>query len=225
VPLDVLILAAFLPELAPLRLGLGDALTGTVAGLSIAARVAGIGLPSAAAGAATHIAELEPRAVVLVGTCGAYKSSGLAIGDVVVARWLKLVDFGSLVGKAELLEPLSATIDAHGPMSEGLLAEGARGCSVATTLAITVDDAAAARIAAGAHADVEHLEAHGVAVACAASRVPFAAALGVANAVGARGREEWRLHHGLAEQAAAGRVLRWLELGARGLMPRTRGHS
>ncbi len=222
--LDVLILAAFAPELAPLRRGLGDALTGVIAGISVAARVAGIGIPSASAGAATHIAGVDPAAVVLVGTCGAYRSAGFAIGDVVVARWLKLVDLGSLVGQTELLEPLSVAIEAHVPMSEGLSAEGARAGSVATTLAITVDDSAAARIASGTRADVEHLEAYGVAVACAARGIPFASVLGVANFVGARAREEWRMHHGAAEEAAAGRVLRWLELGARGVIPRVRGH-
>ena len=69
---DLLILAAFEPELAPLSLALGPAMTASAGGLSVAARIAGIGLAAAAAGAAVHIGELEPRAVVLVGTCGAY---------------------------------------------------------------------------------------------------------------------------------------------------------
>ena len=86
---------------------------------------------------------------------------------------------------------------------------------VATTLAITVDDAAAARIAEGAGADVEHLEAHGVAIACAARGVPLAVVLGVANLVGARGRAEWLAHHERAEAAAGKRVLAWLEGGRR----------
>ena len=218
--IQVLVLAAFCPELAPFRTELGDTLTGAIAGLSVAARVAGVGLPAAAAGAMAHIAELQPEAVVLVGTCGAYVGAGLAIGDVVAARRLHLVDLASLAGQAEFPEPVAVTLDANGPMSEGLTAVCARACSVATTLAITVDDSLAARIAGGVGADVEHLEAHGVAVACAARGVPFAAALGVANFVGARGRNEWRVHHAFAEAAAVKRVLKWLELGARGATPR-----
>jgi nucleoside phosphorylase len=216
---DVLILAAFDPELAPFRSALGNDFAATIVGRRVTARVAGIGLPSAAVGAATHIAELRPRAVVLVGTCGAYATSGLAIGDSVVARRLRLVGISSLSGQTEFPESMPIVTEAHVPMSEALAAAGARPCCVATTLAITVDDDLAARIAQGTRAHVEHLEAHGVAMACAARGVPFAAALGVANFVGRRGRGEWRTHHGIAETAAAALVLRWLELGAMGLIP------
>ena len=68
--------------------------------------------------------------------------------------------------------------------------------------AITVDDAAATLIARSSAAHVEHLEAYGVAAACAARGIPFGSALGVANHVGARAREEWRAHHRKAAAAA-----------------------
>jgi nucleoside phosphorylase len=216
---DILILAAFEPELAALSRALGPARTATVAGVSVAARIAGIGLAAAAAGAAAHVGELEPRAVVLVGTCGAYAGKGLAIGDVVVARHLRLVDPASLAGAAQFPEPMAISTESDGAMMHGLVAAGIRPSCVATTLAITIDDAAAARIADGSGADVEHLEAHGVATACAARGVAFAAVLGVANLVGARGRAEWRVNHVRAEAAAAEGVLRWLGDGAGGLPP------
>lgn len=220
--LDVLVLAAFDPELAPLRALLGAAMTARVAGRIVVARTAGIGLPASAAGAAAHIAELRPRAVVLVGTCGAYAGAGLAIGDVVVVRRLRLIDTAALEGLTQFPAPMAIEMETNGPMSAALAATctprssvaGALGITVATTLAITVDDAMAARIAAGSGADVEHLEAHGVAAACAAREVPFAAVLGVANFVGARGRAEWLAHHREAEAAAGERVLRWLGEGA-----------
>jgi nucleoside phosphorylase len=89
---------------------------------------------------------------------------------------------------------------------------------VATTLAITTDDAVAVRAARATTSHVEHLEAYGVAAACAARGVPFAAALGVANYVGARAREEWRAHHRTSASAAVDAVLRclddWPSLGA-----------
>lgn len=227
---DVLILAAFDPELAALRAALGDgravvagAAGDGVGGLSVACRVVGIGLPAAAAGAATLLGEREVRAVVLVGTCGAYRSAHRAIGDVVVPQRLRLVDPASLEGETEFPPPMAVACEADPLLLEGLTAAGGPAASsprtlcVATTLAITVDDARAARIAERAGANLEHLETHGVALACAARGVPFAAVLAVANFVGSSGRAEWQAHHRSAEAAAGERVLRWLRDGAKGL--------
>ncbi len=214
---DVLILGAFDPELAALSAELGESRTATVGGRRVAARVAGIGLVAAAVGATAHLDALKPRAVVLVGTCGAYRGAGLAIGDVVVARKLLLVDPAAMAGTAQFPEPMTIAAQADGPLGEAFAALGARACAVATTLAITVDDEAATRIAEGSGAEVEHLETHGVAMACAAGGIPFAAVLAVANFVGSRGRVEWRENHRYAETAAAERVLQWLRRGAGGL--------
>ncbi len=216
-PPDLLILAAFDPELAPLAVALGDAMAATVGGVTVVARTTGIGRPAAAAGAATHLAQLDPRAVVLVGTCGAYAGAGLAIGDAIAAARLCLVDPASLAGTAQFPEPMTIAAGTDASLTKAFAALGARPCTLATTLAITVDDAAAARIAQGSGAEVEHLEAHGVAMACAARGVPFAAVLGVANLVGSRGRVEWRANHRLAEAVAGERLLQWLRTGASGL--------
>jgi futalosine hydrolase len=217
VALDVLILAAFAPELAPFAVVVGDSMTAIVGGRSVAARIAGIGLAAAAVGAATHLAELTPRAAVLVGTCGAYAGSGLAIGDAVVARRLLLVDPAAIAGAAQFPEPMTIATQADDALADAFAALGARSCSVGTTLAITTDDDGATRIAAATGAEVEHLEAQGVAMACAARAVPFAAILAVANVVGSRGRVEWRENHRHAETVAGELVLRWLHQGARGL--------
>ncbi len=187
-----------------------------VGAADVAARAVGIGLPVAAVGAAMQIAELRPRVVVAVGTCGAYtQSCGLSIGDVAAARCVRLVDAGVVCGGAAFPEPMSTAIDAHPRLAEGLELAGAKPADVATTLAITVDDATAARIARapGADVQVEHLEAFGIAAACAARGIPFAAALGIANAVGARARDEWRTHHRQAAAAAVDVVVRWLRGG------------
>jgi nucleoside phosphorylase len=213
---DILILAAFDPELAPLRAALGDALAAQVGALSVVARTTGIGLPAAAVGATLHLVELAPRAVVLIGTCGAYLEAHLGIGDVVVTDRLRLVDPASFDGLTEFPEPMAVAAQADPGMSAAFVATGARPVCVGTTLAITVDGAAAARIARGSGAEVEHLEAHGASTACAARGVPFAAVLGVANFVGPTGRAEWREHHRHAEAAAATCVVRWLESGAPG---------
>lgn len=213
---DVLLLAAFLPELAPLRALLGDAMRARVGAVDVAARVVGIGLPTAAVGAAMQVAELRPRAVVALGTCGAYlPSAGLSIGDVAAARRVRLVDAGVVSGGAQFPEPMSTAIDGHPGLTGELERAGATPVDVATTLAITVDDTTAGRIATAPGADVrvEHLEAFGMAAACAARGIPFAAVLGVANFVGARARGEWRTHHHRAEEAAVEVVVRWLRGG------------
>ncbi len=210
---DVLILAAFTPELAPLSAGFGGRPDTTVGGRRIATRIAGIGLAAASVGSAEHIGELEPRAVVLVGTCGAYRGAGLSIGDVVVAGPLRLVDTAAIAGTAQFPEPMGIATETDASLANALAALGARRCCVATTLAITVDDEAAARIARGVGAEAEHLEAHGVATACASRGVPFVAVFGVANLVGSTGRAEWLANHRRAEAAAGALVLRWIHGG------------
>jgi futalosine hydrolase len=212
---DLLILAAFHPELAPLRVALGDAMRGYVGSVLVVARAVGIGLPMAAAAGAMHLAEVQPRAVLAIGTCGAYPGSGLGVGAVVVARRVRLVDPSALHGASQFPGPMSVVTDTHAPMADAICrAAGVPPAEVATTLGITVDDATAARIAQATGAQVEHLEAHGVATACAARGIPFGAVLAVANHVGARARDEWLLHHHAAARAAANVVLTWMERGA-----------
>ena len=215
---DALIVAAFYPELAPLRDMLGDdaeeGLRGLLGEVDVAARVVGIGLPAAAVGAAMSIAKTLPRAVVAIGTCGAYPGAGLSIGDVVVATSVQLVDPSAVDGRSQFPGQMSLTSEPDPPMALALERAGARRARLATTVAITVDDVTAARIAQATGAEAEHLEAHGVATACAAHGVPFGAVFGVANSVGCNGRDEWRDHHLRAAAAAAHVVLRWLRGGA-----------
>ncbi len=208
---DLLILGAFGPELAPLRPALGEGLDGQIAGLTVAARSTGIGLPAAAVGATLHLGDVAPRAVIMVGTCGAYAGTGLAIGDVVVARRVLLAEPSALAAQAEFPGPMVLVAEPDGGLTAGLVAAGGRPADVATTLAITVDGAIARLIAGSLGAQVEHLEAYGVAAASAARGVPFAAVLGVANFVGPAARSEWRAHHHDAAGGAVALVLRWLE--------------
>jgi nucleoside phosphorylase len=186
-------------------------MAGDVGPTRVVARAVGIGLPMAAAGAAMHVGERRPGAVVAIGTCGAYAGSGLALGEVVVARKMRLVDLSVLRGSSQYPEPMSVVTEASPALSGAIArATSARMVDVATTLGITVDDIGAALIARTTGAEVEHLEAHGVATACAARGVPFAAVLGVANVVGADARAQWRIHHRSAAAAAVEALLRWL---------------
>lgn len=208
---DILLLAAFHPELAPLRAVLGESMRGRVGGLDVAARVVGIGLPMAAAGAAMQLGEVEPRGAILLGTCGVYQGAGIALGEVVAARRVRLVGPSVVDGIAQFPKPMSVLLEADGRSADALVRAGARPADVATTLAITVDDGAASRIARSTATQVEHLEAYGVAAACAARGVPFGASLGVANHVGAPARDEWRANHRAAAEAAVNVVVRFLQ--------------
>jgi nucleoside phosphorylase len=216
---DVLVAGAFAPELAPFRPRLGDGLAATLGRTRVVAKAVGIGLVNAAVGTATRLPSLCPRAVVLVGTCGAYGGTPILRGTAVVARKVRLVDTASCEGRAAIPDPMTTSIDASAPIVQGLsaAAAGALVVDVATTLAVTTDDPLAARVAHASTTQVEHLEAFAVASACAAFGVPFAAVLGVANAVGSRGRDEWRTGHRAAADAAAAVVLRWLDGGAAGV--------
>jgi len=207
---EVLFVAAFHPELAPLRSVLGDALSAQVEGRQVVARVVGIGLPMAAVGTAMQLAEHRPGRVVLLGTCGAYAGSGLRIGEVVAARRVRLADAAVAEGRAQFPEPMSTVAEPHVATVEALVRAGARAADLATTLAITVDDATADRVARATGAQAEHLEAYGVVTACAARGVPCGVALGVANVVGSRAREEWRVNHRQAASAAVEVALREL---------------
>jgi nucleoside phosphorylase len=214
---DVLLLAAFHPELAPLRGVLGEGLRARVGGQNIVAGVVGIGATLAAAGAAMQLARESPRLVVALGSCGAYAGAGLGIGEVVVSRRVRLASGWAADRLAQFPEPMSIVADSHPGLVDSLARAGAKPVDVAATLAITTDDAAAARLSAHTGAAVEHLEAHGVAVACAAVGVAFAAVLGVANMVGSSARDEWRLHHREAAAATADVLVRWLHAGGIGM--------
>jgi nucleoside phosphorylase len=211
---DILLLAAFHPELAPLEAALGRAMRAQVGGRDVAARVVGIGLPMAAAGTATQLLEMQPRSVILLGTCGAYAGSGIAPGEVVSARRVRLVSHSVARGVAQFPDPMSLLARSDSGTCDALVRAGARVADVATTLAITVDDVAAALVARASDSQVEHLEAYGVAAACSARGVPFAAVLGVANTVGARARDEWRANHRPSAAAAVDTVLRYVGSGA-----------
>lgn len=162
----------------------------------------GIGVVDAAAGAARSIARLGPSTVVLLGTCGAAPSSGLRIGDVVVGTSARLVDLAVVEGRAAM-PTASAAVPLDPSMIAALVAAGAREATIANTLGVTTDDVLAAKLAE--LGQVEHLEAYGVARACQTAPTPVrcAVVLGVANVVGARGRDEWRSNHVAASARAA----------------------
>ena len=213
----ILILSAHVPELSGLGPILGDGFSGASGGHAVEARAIGIGLAASARGAALALRSFEPRAAVFVGTCGAYRGHRVAIGDVVVGGRICLVSTAAAEARAAFPAPMRTEIDGTGPLSEALGANASRIVAIATTLAITTDDALAARASHHRGCDVEHLEAFAFAEACVEAKVPFAVVLGVANVVGSTARDEWLENHRSAGHAAGALVARWLERGAPGI--------
>jgi nucleoside phosphorylase len=214
---DLLVLAAYAPELAGMRRLLGDQLFGNVSGVVVSCKSVGVGLPNATAGTTSRLMQLRPRAVILVGTSGTYPSALAKVGDAVVARRIVLVDPIEVERRGAMPEPIGRTIECNPMIALGLGGGRPPSCDVANTLGVTTDDALAARIGQSVGCALENLEAFGIANACALQNVPFACVLGVSNRVGSTGREEWRSYHKGASQAACEVVSRWLTSGAVGL--------
>lgn len=138
----------------------------------------GVGLVEAALGA-LRVLGRRPARVLLVGSCGAYPGSGLRVGDIVAPREAVLASEGALPAPVPRRVAVAGT-------------RPGRAVVVASPLGVTTSDARAAEIARETGAHVENLEAFAVARACEDAGVPLEVVLGVTNAVGARGREEWR---------------------------------
>jgi nucleoside phosphorylase len=225
VPVDVLVLAAHAPELVGLRPHLGDQLNGPVRNTFMVAKTIGVGMAVSGAGAANRIHQLSPRCVILLGSCGIYPSPVTYRPlDIVIAGRCHLFDPAVTAGRAEFPDPMQTVLEPHATLGPGLVsATAGRGriAPVATTLAITTDDAVAHAVFGATTFEAENLELFPVALACKAAATPFAAVLGVTNVVGSTGRTDWRQYQRDAAIAAAEVIVSWAHNGAPGLPART----
>jgi nucleoside phosphorylase len=153
----------------------------------LAGSTLGVGVVAAAAAAARLMATQTPRRVVMVGTVGAY-AGGPAIGSVVAADTIVMASGVEALG-------LGYVPRAPGPLrceTSTTSAFGVPAVTVVTALAITTDPGLATKL--GALGAVEHMEAYGVAWACAQANVPFSAVFGVTNVVGPDAHQQWLRH-------------------------------
>ena len=171
-----LLLAAFPPELGPLR----DA---PPKGWTTACT--GVGALTAAATTARLLAERRPSAVVFLGTCGRYDER-LGLFECLWATEAIATSLEELRGGAyrPAIERTRWTATLAGPLP---------GRTVAVPPAITRTLEGARTLAAVA--PVEHLELTGVYAACEAAGVPFGAALVVVNDVGPEASIQWKTNH------------------------------
>lgn len=154
----------------------------------------GVGPVVAGIAAGRVLAECRPKAVLMLGTVGAFPG-GPPIGAIGCADVLGFAD------------PLGATGLGYIPMAPAPLradprlaeATGRRRLRVLTSLGVTTHEGLAEMY--GTSWEVEHMEAYAVALACAEAGVLFAAILGVTNRVGPQAHGEW-LRNREAVQAA-----------------------
>jgi nucleoside phosphorylase len=223
--IDLLVLAAHPPELRGMRNELGESLNGVVNSLYVVAKSVGVGMPVAGPSAMRRIVQLEPRAVLLLGTCGVYPGlPDYHPHDIVIAQKVRLVDHGVLVGLSAFPEPLQTETAVNGPLTAGLAAATPRSrvVPVGCPLAATRDDAVAAVITQQTSAHVESLEAFSVAHACQIAQIPFAAVFAVSHVCGSTALTDWPRFERQASLDASAVVVRWLLAGAQGLPLRTR---
>ncbi len=172
----------------------------------LAGHPVGIGPVMAAMGAAALIERLKPRAVLVIGTAGSY-AGGPEIGAVVRARRVGLSSSAAVMGLGYVPRP-PAVLEADRSLLGGL---DLPACDVLSVQAVTTDPLLAERLADGWQ--VEQLEAYGVAAACAAARVPFAAVYGISNRAGPDAHLEWLEHRAAARQRVREVVAGWLGRG------------
>ena len=219
-PLKLLVVAAWEPELTRFR----DRLAVAPPGIHLALATLGVGLVEVSIAMTRCVSEQRPTAALLLGTCGAFAAAH-PIGSVVSGVRVRLVDGSVVDGTAALPGPMPVDAVFDPGLHAALVGAGATSVQIANTVGITIDDALAARLArAGGGVgvggggqddsgpDVEHLEAFAFARACAVAGIPCAAALGVANVVGSKGRAEWLAGHERASDAAAD--VAWRAVGA-----------
>jgi len=208
-----LVLAAWEPEIAPLR-----RLARAIDPERLALATVGVGPVEAAVGAWTAIAATTPARVIFVGTAGAYPRgrATAAIGTVAIAGQLHLVSTAALRGDGYLPEPLVTRATPSPELGAALSACDARAAAVplvgvACPVAVTRSATLGRQIAHATGAALENLEAFAVARAAAAAGVEdVTAVLGIANRVGPRGHQEWRAHHVAASRAACRLVWSYL---------------
>ncbi len=188
----LLVVAAFEPELAPLRAALGERL-----GEHVVLAAVGIGLLEAPLGTIAALDRHQPESLLFVGTAGFYPGVPLAIGDLVVAKQAALAAPVGTELPAGVGDPLPASPLAV--LSRAPLA-GLPRVSVATTPGVTV--AQEPPLVTGEHS-VEHMELAAVFAAARARSVPAGALLAIANATGPGGRADWLAHHRAASATLA----------------------
>lgn len=208
---DCLVVSAWPPEVDHLRQAMRRGHTEATLALSSI----GVGLVEAALGAGQILETLRPRTVILVGTAGVYPSSAdrFPVGTAAVADEIALVSEILPGDDTYLPESMPCSELASAALAKEIRkASGLPSARVANPLAISKSRRAAACVPRRSGCDLENLEAFALARAAAATKIPFAVVLGVANQVGPTAHREWKKNAADAAAAACEAVLAFLRL-------------
>lgn len=171
--------------------------------------VVGVGPVVAAANAARIIERQEPKAVIMIGTAGAYPG-GPPIGSAIVAKKLGLSYGVASMGMGYVPRaPQPIEVD---PSLYACLQLAKH--NVLTVGAVTTNEQLAGRLSDGW--EVEHLEAYSVAFACQQRNIPCVVVLGIANEVGPLAHSEWLTNRDAAQKIAREAILPLLQRGRLG---------
>jgi len=158
----------------------------------------GIGPLRAAAAVAHRLARGDVAQVLFVGTAGAYDGQACPLLSAWGVSSARFTDGAAALGCSYF----PATKDAS-PfeewVAESVESEKRRVICVCPP-SITRDETTA--VALAKFGELENLEIAAVATACAVTKVPWQAFLGVSNAVGPNAHEEWKAYHAEASRAA-----------------------
>ena len=217
--IDVLVVGSHPAELRGLRQSLGERLDGRLEGIHVSAKSIGIGMVGAAASTAKRLFQLEPRAVVHLGTCGIYPgATPYQPHDVIVAQRIHYLDHAAEAGRAAVPDPMSVEHAVDGTLLAGLTASHrGRPAPVASPGASTTDDDLAAAVFTKRGYHAESLEAFGVAQACRLAQIPFACVYGITHVVGSNAHVDWQQYQRQSSLSAAEVVLAWVHAGAPGV--------
>lgn len=235
---DIVIVAATARELEPFRLAIGAhpgglagsrRLEATLAGRDIVAVPFGVGKCNAAMGALELLRELRPALLINTGCAGAFRSSALALGDVVIGSQAILGDEGVATESGFLdLEALNLPLDPGGPV-EGVYnvlptaVEGLDLRRLALDSDFTVRVGPIVTVSCGSgtderasameerwHALAEAMEGAAAALAARRAGCHFLEIRGISNQAGRRDRAAWDVDRASANAARV--VARCVEL-------------
>lgn len=178
----LLLCAAFEPEIAQLRaLALPHTHIATL----------GIGLVAAAARLGQLLSEHRPQHVIFTGTAGSSDLTVAAMGSVVRASHVHLLDSATLQGQSFFPPLMTTTIESATTTLFATLPT----LPLLSPLAISATASHVAQLQTQWGSYLENLEGFAVATACLAAQIPYDIIVGISNAIGPDGHQQWQAQH------------------------------
>lgn len=205
----LLILAAFEPELQPLR--------SLVANRDdVRMDIVGVGAIAAAANTSKIISSELARIganfeILWIGSCGKSPDNSLPLLSLVASSEVRLADLSAIKGEARIPEimttHISSSSETYSKIEQLQLAHCA--AKIYTTMAITEDPTAAQTLAEATTASFESMELFAVATAAALFDIPWTALSAITNTVGHS--REWKSNFKEAAKLTASAIIKLLE--------------